>query len=262
MTSVTILEVAGDRTAGGRPADSSVAAPAIRPPMPASSDRRDKAPVSSLRPIRVAVADGQPIFRYGLRKLLEGKPRIELVGEAADGAEAVRLAASERPDVLLLDFSLPPDGMEVLRQIAAAAPSVKIVLMANALEKPQVTTALQFGARGVLQKDAPPALLLRCIERVMVGEYWIGREGVSDLVDTLRTLANEGGAAPSLKRLLTPRELQIVTAVVEGATNKDIAGMLDVREQTVKNHLSAIFDKLGVSNRLELALFAMHHHLL
>jgi len=211
------------------------------------------------------IADDHPIFRDGLRRLLEAEPKFAVIGEACDGAEAVKLARQLKPDILLLDLAMPRHpGLEALREMnSASAPhSVRIILLTAAAEKNQIVEALQLGARGVVLKDSATQLLLKSIDTVMAGEYWVGRESVSNLVQYLRTLIQSSGEEARQKKFgLTPRELEIVSAVVAGYANKEIAEYFKISEDTVKHHLSNIFDKLGVSTRLELALFAVNQSL-
>jgi DNA-binding NarL/FixJ family response regulator len=130
-----------------------------------------------------------------------------------------------------------------------------------AAEKDQIVEALQLGARGIVLKDSATQILLQSIRAVMNGEYWVGRESVSNLVQYLRGLIGSGNTARQRKYGLTPRELEIVSAVVAGYANKEIAEHFKISEDTVKHHLSNIFDKIGVSTRLELALFAVNQAL-
>ena len=136
------------------------------------------------------------------------------------------------------------------------------MVLAAAIEKAQVAQAIQLGARGVVLKESATQLLLRCIRAVMGGQYWVGDEVVSSLVEVLRDLlpAADGGDRQDHFGI-TRREMEVINAIVSGYTNKDIAQKFSLSEQTVKHHLTNIFDKLGVSNRLELALFAVNHHL-
>ncbi len=215
--------------------------------------------------VRIVIADDHPIFRDGLRRLLETEPDLKVIGEACDGAEAVKLARTLKPDILLLDLAMPRHpGLEALRELSsgAGATGVRVILLTAAAEKAQIVEALQLGARGVVLKDSATQLLLKAIHSVMSGEYWVGRESVSNLVQYLRTLVQSSGEEAKQKKFgLTPRELEIVSAVVAGYANKEIAVYFKISEDTVKHHLSNIFDKLGVSTRLELALFAVNQSL-
>ena len=213
------------------------------------------------QPVRLVIADDHPLLRDGLRRLLEAQPDHKVIGEASDGAEAVTLVRQLKPDILLLDLAMPKmSGMEALRELSTPANAlpVRVILLAAAIEKMQISEALQLGARGVVLLDSPTQVLLNAIQTVIAGEYWVLREPI--LKPCLRTLKREARRKVRQKKFgLTPRELEIVSAVVGADSGKEIAEYLKISEDEVKHHLSNIFDKLGVSTRLELALFAVNN---
>jgi two-component system nitrate/nitrite response regulator NarL len=214
-------------------------------------------------PIRIVIADDHPLVRDGLRRLFELQPGFAVVGEAADGLEALLRAKDLRPDVLLLDLAMPRvNGLEVLEALADTTTAVRTVVLTAAIEREETAEALRLGARGIVLKDSATPLLYKCIRAVMNGDYWVGHERIDDVVRALRLTGGPAAHEAPPASQLTQRQLQVIGAIVEGASNKDIAKTFGLSEQTVKNHLSHIFDKLGVSNRLELALYAVHHRLL
>ena len=218
---------------------------------------------SSFSPIRVLIADDHSLFREGLRKLIESESGFEVIGEASDGEMLLALARQHQPDLILLDLAMPrQDGLEVLRELAAAETPVRTLVLTASIKKSEIVQALRLGAYGVILKECTTKSLFDSIRCVMAGQYWVGRESVSDLVKALRSTASsaEGGSRSS-DFGLTARELEIITLVVAGYSNPEIALRCSISEQTVKHHISNVFDKLGVSNRLELALFAVNHQL-
>ncbi|HEV2696507.1 MAG TPA: response regulator transcription factor [Terriglobales bacterium] len=216
-----------------------------------------------ISPVRILIADDHPIFRDGLKRLLESEHDLKVIGEACDGIEAVNFVRKLRPEILLLDLAMPHRaGLEALRDISADSFPVRVILLTAAAEKEQIVEALQLGARGVVLKDSATQILLKSIRAVMQGEYWVGRESVSNLVQYLRSLVDSSSTASRGRRYgLTPRELEIISAVVAGYANKEVAEHFKISEDTVKHHMSNIFDKVGVSTRLELALFAVNQSL-
>jgi len=210
------------------------------------------------RPVRIVIADDHEIFRDGLRHLLEGEAGLEVVGEASNASGAVGVTRACRPDILLLDVAMPDgSGLEALAELGAAGPT-RVILLTAGIEGPDIVKALQLGARGLVLKESATALLMTAIRTVMDGKFWVGRETVSDLVMALLTLTKSSDSPEPVASLgLTARELQVTQLVVAAAANKEIADRLGISEKTVKQHLTNIFEKVGVSSRLELALFAV-----
>jgi len=207
--------------------------------------------------ITIVIADDHAIFRDGLRRLLEAEERFELIGEASDGAEAIELVRRLQPDVLLLDLAMPKlTGLEALAQVIQAKPGVRVIILAATVDRADIIKALQLGARGIVLKTAATQLLYKCINAVVAGEMWVGRDSVPDLVGALQELNAVSDSVPAALSNLTQRERDVVDAIIKGASNKAIAQSLSMSEQTVKNHVSRILEKCGVQNRVELAMLA------
>ncbi len=213
--------------------------------------------------IRIVVADDHPVVRFGVKNMLNNEAGFEVVGEANDGDEAITQTLELEPDILLLDLAMPKlPGLEAMRAIMNRSPRVKIVLLTSLISTQQIIEALQIGARGIVLKDSVASDLGESLRAVLSGDYWIGGKRVVNLLSALHDLMQQAAAVPEKKTYgLTPRELEVVTCIVEGCSNKDIAKQFTISEETVKRHLSNIFDKTGVSTRLELALFAISHKL-
>jgi two-component system, NarL family, nitrate/nitrite response regulator NarL len=212
-------------------------------------------------PIRIVIVDDHSIVREGLRLILSTEPNFEVVGQAPDGQAGLDAESSLKPDVLLLDIDMPRmTGLEALQALSARKSNAKTIILTASIEKNEIVEALQLGARGVIRKETPPRILIQCIQSVCNGEYWVGQDAFSTQVEGLQSLASSANVQ-SAKFGLTAKEMQVIDALLEGDTNKAIAERLSITEQTVKNHLTNIFNKLGVSNRLELARFAAKHRM-
>jgi two-component system, NarL family, nitrate/nitrite response regulator NarL len=208
--------------------------------------------------IRIIIADDHPIMRDGLRRLLGDEPDFVVVAEACDGHEAVARVKQLQPDVLLLDLLMPGASyVDVLHAVGVSTPATRSLLLTASIEPDEVVKALATGARGIVLKNAASQLLMKAIRTVHAGEYWVAREDVGSLVGTFRAKA----LLPPRQFGLTRRELDIVMTVATGSTNKEIAQQFSLSEETVKHHLTKIFSKVGVANRVELALFAINERL-
>jgi two-component system, NarL family, nitrate/nitrite response regulator NarL len=211
--------------------------------------------------IRVVVADDHAIFREGVCRLVERAGDIVVVGEAENGEQALRLVTKLKPDILLLDLRMPgKDGLSVLEEINFDSYPTRVIVVTAAEEDRDIVRAMRLGARGVLLKQSASELLVKSIYKVHAGEIWLDNKMTNDVVEAFKKSSTFGQRRD--KPLLSEREREIVQLVAQGYRNREIGEKLFISEQTVKNHLHNIFDKLGVSDRLELALYAIHHRLI
>jgi len=211
--------------------------------------------------IRILVADDHAIFRDGLRKLLEGADDVQIVGEASNGVECTKMLAKLKPDILLLDLRMPEkDGLGVLEEVNFDTLPTRVIVLTAAEDDRDVVRAMRLGARGVVLKQSASDLLLKSIRKVHEGEIWLDNRMTAEVIDAFKKSSEAGQRRE--KPLLSDREKEIVQLVAQGFRNREIGEKLFISEQTVKNHLHNIFDKLGVSDRLELALYAIHHRLI
>ena len=212
-------------------------------------------------PVRILIADDHAIFRDGLRKLFEDTDEVTIVGEASNGNECIRMLSKLKPDILLLDLRMPEkDGLAVLEETNFDSIPTRVIVLTAAEDDRDVVRAMRLGARGVVLKQSASDLLLKSIRKVSEGEIWLDNRMTAEVIDAFKRSAETGQRRD--KPLLSDREKEIVQLVAQGFRNREIGEKLFISEQTVKNHLHNIFDKLGVSDRLELALYAIHHRLI
>jgi len=222
--------------------------------LPISAALNDEAPA------RILIASDHPISRDGLRRLLETEPGLQVVGDAGDGASTLQRVRQLRPDLLLFDVAMPSPGLDILRALAATMILPRTVVLTGSIGPKQLIAALKLGVRGVVLKESTTSSLRDSIRRVLADHCALGPEQVDDLVCAMVGSPGEGLMRRN-RFQLTPRQLQIVAAVAFGESNKEVAEQFSISEETVKRHLSNIFDKLGVFSRLELAIFALNHGL-
>ncbi len=212
--------------------------------------------------ITVLIADDHALFREGLRMLLAQDNSIMVVGEAGDGLQALSLTDSLQPDILLLDIRMPEvGGLEVLPRIRAKCPMTKVLILSGFPEDELVSKALELGAKGYLLKTLTHKDLLKAIHAAYAGEIWAERRVLTQILDNLRKKVHDlHGPLAETRESLTDREQEVVTWVMQGKTNKEIAAQLGISESTVKTHVSNIFSKLRVSRRLQLLLYRIADH--
>jgi len=210
--------------------------------------------------IRVVIADDHPIVRDGLRRLLTAEEDIDVVGEAADGQELLQNLQAWRPDVILLDLRMPnTDGLTVLGALQSTNDPAKVIILTASDDKNEFVQAMKLGCAGIVLKQTSAELIVKSIRKVHSGEIWLDRNTTAAVMRQFATVEAAAAVGKTRERApLSAREREIVALVAQGYKNKEMAEKMFISEQTVKNHLHNIFDKLGVSDRLELALYAIH----
>jgi DNA-binding NarL/FixJ family response regulator len=218
--------------------------------------------------IRIVVADDHPIFRDGLCKLLALEEDFEVVAQASDGRQVIDVLQQYQPDVLLLDLKMPGlDGLGTLQRLQATKNKTRVIVLTASDDKHEFVQAMKLGTSGIVLKQTATELLIKSIRKVHAGEIWLDSHTTAAVIRQF--VANDEPPAPppaaSVRERerspLSQREREIVALVAQGFKNKEMAEKMFISEQTVKNHLHNIFDKLGVSDRLELALYAIHNNL-
>ena len=214
-----------------------------------------------LNEVRIVIADDHAMFRHGLRQLLGGQEGMSVVGESDTGRDAITTVRELEPDVLLLDMTLPDmEGLDILRQVSGIKPT-HTILLAEHLDLHEMTQALLMGACGAIEKTSSATVLFKCVRSVLAGELWFSREVTKVLLKHIDRSEGVKLSAQELSDRLTRRENDVLRAVANGLPNREIASKLKISEYTVKHHLSRIFAKLSVANRVELALLASKYDL-
>ena len=213
--------------------------------------------------IRIVLADDHPIVRDGLKKLLVLEEDIEVVGEASDGREVLDVIEHTHPDVVILDLRMPNmDGLAALDAIQKLEPKPRVISLTASEDKNEFVQAMKLGCSGIVLKQTAPELIVKSIRKVYSGEIWLDSHTTAAVMRQFASPGEMLGTHPAARNRerspLSQREREIVSLVAQGYKNREMAEKMFISEQTVKNHLHNIFDKLGVSDRLELALYAIH----
>lgn len=231
-------------------------------PIPVDLISHEDVPVAKKK-IRILIADDHPIVRDGLRRLLSLEEDMDVVGEAGDGREVLERVAELDPDVLLLDLRMPNmDGLTALQTLQHTNKRTRVIVLTASEDKNEFVQAMKLGCSGIVLKQTAPDLIAKSIKKVNSGEIWLDSHTTAAVMRQFATpgeaMAAASGGKSRERSPLSTREREIVALVAQGYKNKEMAEKMFISEQTVKNHLHNIFDKLGVSDRLELALYAIH----
>ncbi|MGZ0052938.1 response regulator [Brevibacillus gelatini] len=209
---------------------------------------------------RVLIADDHPMARMAIRSLLDPDPSFEVIGEAENGEEAYLLCGQLQPDLVLMDINMPKwSGLEATREVKKAYPHIKVVILSVSDDVADLITAIQFGAQGYLLKNLEPDDWINYLHALLGEDSELTREMATRLMYSFRQEEHVDELVPDV---LTPREREIVMYVGAGKTNREISEALIIAENTVKNHLKNILEKLQLSNRVQLAAYAVRHHLI
>ena len=210
--------------------------------------------------MKVIICDDQAIVRDGLAMLLKLEPDIDIVGSAEDGAEAVEMVADKKPDLILMDLKMPiMNGVEATRQIVAKYPEVKVLVLTTYADDEWVFDAIQAGASGYLLKDTPREELIKAVRGTVAGKTYVDPSVAGKVLEQVSS--NQTQPATFITSKLTEREAEVLRLIAKGLSNADIADRLFLSDGTVRNHVSAILAKLGVSDRTQAAVIAIQHGL-
>ena len=208
--------------------------------------------------IRIILADSQAIYRVGIRKIFALEDDLRVVAQA-DSLESLRTAIERHPsDIVLLEGNLLAGTVNVIPELLRLAPDVKLIVQAAGADENHTVELYRRGVREIISRSISPDLLVRCVRKIAAGETWIDNQSVSWVIEAYRAQA-AALVSPRNQPRLSPKEMAIIACITQGKRNKEIAYQLGTTEQVIKNYLRKIYDKLGVSDRLELALYCLHN---
>jgi two-component system, NarL family, nitrate/nitrite response regulator NarL len=217
------------------------------------------------QPIRILIIDDQAIMSSCLRLLFESRPWLQVIGETPKAFDAFTVARDQYPDIILLDIDLgDTDGLDLLPDLLSAAPQARVVVLTGIRDPEIHRRAVRLGAMGLVTKDEPTELLLQAIAKVHAGEVWLDRTLLASVLGEITRSGKAQPVDPEVLKMatLTPREREVIALVGQGYKNRQVANRLCIAEATVRHHLTSIFAKLGVADRLELVIYAYRHNLI
>ena len=219
---------------------------------------------SPTSPIKVLLVDDHAVVRAGLVMLLQSQKHLKVIGQTGDTIEALKIAADAQPDVILLDVILgSDDGLELLPKLRKAAHNARILILTGTQNPEVYQRAVRLGAMGLVNKETAAEVLLKAIEKINAGEVWFDRMVMGDVLTEMTRGRDGKKADPEAAKItkLTDREREIIVFIAEGLKNKQIAERMFISETTVRHHLTSVFNKLSVADRLELMIYAFRHKL-
>src|SRR5256885_1334852 len=211
--------------------------------------------------IRVILADTQAIYRVGTKKIFALEDDIRVVAQAENLGQVLAAASKFPADVLLFEAAISPNSPEAISEVLKRASNLKVIVLSPETDEDTTVEYFRRGVRGILPRSIAPEMLVKCVRKVAVGETWIDNQSVNWVIEAYRSQAAQL-TSPRPKTKLSDKELLIISCVTQGMRNKEIASEIGTTEQVVKNYLRKVYDKLAVSDRLELALYCIHHRLL
>lgn len=229
--------------------------------VPANGADSDGQPDLTPTTIKIILADTQAIYRVGTKKIFALEDDIRVVAQAENLGQVLAAASKFPADVLLFEGSISSNSPEAISEVLKRAPNLKVIVLSPENDEDTVVDYFRRGVRGLLPRSIAPEMLVKCVRKVFAGETWLDNQGVNWVIEAYRAQAAQL-TSPRPKTKLSDKELLIISCVTQGMRNKEIANEIGTTEQVVKNYLRKVYDKLGVSDRLELALYCIHHRLL